>query len=252
MGQWDFGGSDGMDNGGRIQVFGGMEFGDESGDEYGDESGDESGGMEFGADFQSLVSGLEFGAAPRGRGNRGGGGGGSAQNVFKLVQQLGRQQQQQQQMIRQLAGGMKTIAQAVKKIGTGAESYKPLGGGPTVRITPNNRKRQLPVGVTSSAAIAAGASFTIPVNPQVPFELDRLVAAQSIAPFFQLEDVKIGKDSQLIASGAVPAEVFSNVSVGVGLKGDPAYPGIQISIIVTNISGAPAFFRGALIGFSLV
>ena len=111
--------------------------------------------------------------------------------------------------------------------------------------------RELVVGVDSGATlIPAGLSVNIPLAPQVTFRLERFIAADTTSPSFDILDIRVGKDSQFVAAGAVPAEVFSSKAVGVGLKGDTAVPGIQIIITVLNKTLAAARFQGAIIGFA--
>ena len=96
--------------------------------------------------------------------------------------------------------------------------------------------------------IAPGASATITANPQVLFKGARLVVPGSIASDFGINDVKVGQRSMFPAVGQVPAEAFSNLSVGVRLKLTTAQVTMQISIDVTNIGLAAARFRATIIG----
>jgi hypothetical protein len=81
---------------------------------------------------------------------------------------------------------------------------------------------------------------SILANPQVPFRPRRVIIAASsevIAdPINQLivNDIKVGKDSQLIASGGFPAAGFSGPSNEMLFKADTASPGIDITIDLEN------------------
>ncbi len=110
------------------------------------------------------------------------------------------------------------------------------------------KAREYPLGFASADTIAAGASSRITTRPQVPFRLDRLVVPSDIAGLFTIDDVKVGKNSQFAAEGAVPARVFQENSVGVCLKGDTAQISMDITLNVTNISGGASRFRAAVIG----
>jgi hypothetical protein len=110
------------------------------------------------------------------------------------------------------------------------------------------KSREYPLGFTSAAAVAAGASSRIIQRPQVPFRIDRLVIPSDLAGLFVIDDVKVGKNSQFAAEGAVPARIFQENAVGVTLKGDTAQVSMDVVISVTNISGAASFFRAAVIG----
>lgn len=110
------------------------------------------------------------------------------------------------------------------------------------------RAREYPLGFVSTAAVAAGASTRITTRPQVPFRIDRLVVPSDLAGLFTIDDVKVGKNSQFAAEGAVPARIFQENGVGVCLKGDTAQISMDVTLSVTNISGAASFFRAAIIG----
>lgn len=111
-----------------------------------------------------------------------------------------------------------------------------------------SKSREYPLGFVSAAPIAAGGSARITTRPQVPFRLDRLTVPSDIAGLFTIDDVKVGKNSQFAAEGAVPARIFQENAVGVCLKGDTAQISMDVTISVTNISGASATFRAAVIG----
>lgn len=108
--------------------------------------------------------------------------------------------------------------------------------------------RVFPLGFESAASILAGASATITSRPQVIFKGQRLVVPSDVAGSFVLDDVKVGKDSQFVAEGSIPARVLQENAVDVAFELDTAQISQDISISVTNIGGAPAVFRAALIG----
>lgn len=110
------------------------------------------------------------------------------------------------------------------------------------------KSREYPLGFASPAPVLAGASARITTRPQVPFRLDRLTVPSDIAGLFTIDDVKVGKNSQFAAEGSVPARIFQENAVGVCLKGDTAQISMDVTISVTNISGAAATFRAAVIG----
>ena len=133
-------------------------------------------------------------------------------------------------------------ALALRKIqkGTLVSSLKPVA------------ERNLFLGFTQ-LAIAASAVVTITVQPQVPFKGYRLSVASQFAPFFAVIDVKVGKDSQLAAPGAVPATSFSEVSVGDNISMDTASVGQLITLQVQNIDAAAAHdFRATMFGKSII
>lgn len=100
-----------------------------------------------------------------------------------------------------------------------------------------------------SLAIAANALATITQQPQLPFKGYRLSVPNQFAPFFTIVDIRVGKDSQLVSPGAVPATSFSETSVGDNISMDTADVGQLITIQVQNIDGAaPHDFRATLFG----
>jgi hypothetical protein len=94
--------------------------------------------------------------------------------------------------------------------------------------------REFPIGFTSAQPIPANTTQQVEVKPQVLFRGERLAVPNSIVLNFQVADIKVGKDSQLASPGNMPAECFSNVSVGVRMQLDTAEPGITITLFMAN------------------
>ena len=107
--------------------------------------------------------------------------------------------------------------------------------------------REFPVGFIQ-AAVPAGANAEIEVKPQVRFQGHRLAVAASQARYFNIVDIKVGKDSQLAATGEMPAEAFSSLAVGTQMELDCAPPGIVITLIVHNTDVAAQDFGAVLYG----
>jgi len=127
---------------------------------------------------------------------------------------------------------------------------KAAGGAATRPKERNNVFEQpLPIPRTS---VGAGLSADIELRPQRLFRSERLVVPSTIAAFFDITDVKIGQQTQFVASGALPATIFSEVGVGVRLKGDTANLGNTIVVSVTNNDVATQVFGGAIIGTVII
>lgn len=109
------------------------------------------------------------------------------------------------------------------------------------------KSREFPLGFPETD-IPAGATREVIVQPQIPFRGERLVIPSDIAGLFSIDDIRVGKNSQFVASSPIPARTFSEVGVGVGLHLDTAQVSQQIVLRVRNISGQDATFRAALIG----
>jgi len=113
-----------------------------------------------------------------------------------------------------------------------------------------SKAREYPIGFDSGAVlIPNGASVSITNRPQVVFRVERLVIPSDIGGGFVVEDVIVGKNSQLASNTVgLPARVFDERGVGVRLAGDTAQISQDLTLKVTNVSGAPARFRAAIIG----
>ena len=117
-----------------------------------------------------------------------------------------------------------------------------------VKDEPPTHARRFPLGFVSAAPIPAGGSVTITSRPQVLFKGERLVLPSDIAGDFAIDDLKVGKDSQFVAEGAIPGRVLQENATRVEFDLDTAQISQDISISVTNIGGAPRTFRAALWG----
>jgi hypothetical protein len=125
-------------------------------------------------------------------------------------------------------------------------AYRPRGGMRIVSEEPTH-ERQFPIGFQFDN-VAPGAEEDIEVKPQVYFRGERLAIAQSTARYFDVLDIKVGKDSQLAATGALTGEAFETRAVGVRMELDTAKPGIVITLRVRNIDTAAHDFKAVLYG----
>lgn len=97
--------------------------------------------------------------------------------------------------------------------------------------------------------VLAGAAATILAFPQRTFRTERFAVTSTIAEFFNITDLRIGRESMMVAAGAVPAQIFAEVGVGVRLRGYTANLGntIALDIINTDLLAAHTFLA-AIIG----
>ena len=79
----------------------------------------------------------------------------------------------------------------------------------------------------------------------------KLLVGGSIASSFVIEDIKVGRNSQFVATGAQPAEAFKDTATGDNVSLDTCKPGVDLTLIVTNITGAASDFRASLFGDSV-
>jgi hypothetical protein len=96
--------------------------------------------------------------------------------------------------------------------------------------------------------IAAGAQVIVTTQPQVLYKPERLVVPTTIAPFFTIDDILVGNKSQFPSANPLPAEMFIPNAEAVVLELETVNPAINLSLRVTNISGAQQNFRAGFVG----
>lgn len=122
-------------------------------------------------------------------------------------------------------------------------------GGVVTRRKVNTEFRDQPLPITPTT-LASGTAADIELRPQRTFRLKRLVVSSVIAPYFNITNLTVGQDPQFVATGQIPATAFSEVAVGVGLRGSTANLGTTIVVSVLNIEvgGPNRTFAGMLVG----
>ncbi len=119
-------------------------------------------------------------------------------------------------------------------------------GGAATRELPRNSNYEQPLPIPPTPFLA-GQALDIELRPQRLCRVERLVFDSLVAPFFRILDLKVGQTTQFIASGAVPASIFSEVAVGMRLKGDTANLGNTVVLSLQNIDTVPRTAGGAII-----
>ena len=110
-------------------------------------------------------------------------------------------------------------------------------------------RRVYTIGFDAGADTAAGLQGTATQQPQVTIRGERLIVPSFIAPFFTIDNLIVGKDTQnAVGNNPVPASTFSEVAVGVRLNIKTANLGHLVSISFTNVDTDPHRFRCTLIG----
>lgn len=118
-----------------------------------------------------------------------------------------------------------------------------------VRERAEDTRREFHMGFRSAAPIAGGAAGAVTQQPQVTFRPERLVIPSFIAPFFTIDNIIVGKDSQTaVGINPVPATTYSEVAVGVRLNLKTANLGHLVTLSFTNVDADPHIFQGAIIG----
>lgn len=98
-------------------------------------------------------------------------------------------------------------------------------------------------------AFDAGEVGSVNLTPQRLFRPERLSFASFTAQNFLITGVSIAQEPQFVAEGGTLAQLFSEVAVGMRLKGRTANLGAQIVINATNIDADNArTLYGAFVG----
>ena len=119
--------------------------------------------------------------------------------------------------------------------------------GAILRSVPPRNAREYALGL-GSTSVTGNSSANINVQPQVIFRPERLVVPSNIAVDFLITDIKVGKNSQLVSTGALPAVMFTENAFGVRLRMDTAQISMFVTVSVTNQNPAARNFQGGLVG----
>jgi len=122
-----------------------------------------------------------------------------------------------------------------------------VNSGALLRSIPPRNAREYALGL-GSTSVAGSSSANINVQPQVIFRPERLVVPSNLAMDFLITDIKVGKNSQLVSTGALPAVMFTENAFGVRLKMDTAQISMFVTVSVTNQNPAARNFQGGLVG----
>ena len=122
-----------------------------------------------------------------------------------------------------------------------------VASGALLRSVPPRNAREYALGL-GSTSVAGTSSANINVQPQVIFRPERLVVPSNLAVDFLITDIKVGKNSQLVSTGALPAVMFTEQAFGVRLKMDTAQISMFVTVSVTNQNPAARNFQGGLVG----
>jgi hypothetical protein len=122
-----------------------------------------------------------------------------------------------------------------------------VASGALLRSVAPRNAREYALGL-GSTSVAGTSSANINVQPQVIFRPERLVVPSNLAVDFLITDIKVGKNSQLVSTGALPAVMFTEQAFGVRLKMDTAQISMFVTVSVTNQNPAARNFQGGLVG----
>lgn len=83
-----------------------------------------------------------------------------------------------------------------------------------------------------------GQSIVLSGRPQVFFRPTRLVMDDEAAEWYDVEDVKVGQNSQLVSAGRLPGSAFKSSNLQT-LSMDAAQVAMVVSVRVVNVSNKP-------------
>jgi hypothetical protein len=99
-----------------------------------------------------------------------------------------------------------------------------------------------------STLVAGRSSATIRFQPPITFRPERLIVPSNLAVDFLVNNIKVGKRSQLLSTGALPAVIFDESSFGIRLKGNICRPSMFIAVSMTNQNRTARSFQGGIVG----
>lgn len=116
-----------------------------------------------------------------------------------------------------------------------------------VRTVPPNKARYLVMGF-GITPVGVGATLNITTQPQKTFRPEKLVVPNDIAGAFSINDIRVGTTSQFVTNLGAPARGFVEDATEVLLGLDTAQIAQDVTINVTNNSGAIVNFEAMLLG----
>ncbi len=115
---------------------------------------------------------------------------------------------------------------------TQVANARAAGGHVVVNRPPSNmRVQSLPF----KSIFTLGLTQSVQLTPQRLFRPERLTFASFTAIYFEINSVTIAQEPQFVAEGIAFAQLYTEVAVGMRLKGKTANLGAQIVINATNI-----------------
>lgn len=139
------------------------------------------------------------------------------------------------------------VAAALNPAARAAMAQKRVRDGQMLRTVAPRSAREYALGL-GSTSVAGSSSANINVQPQLIFRPERIVVPSNIAPDFMITDIKVGKNSQLVSTGALPSVGFTETAFGVRLKMDTCQISMFVTITVSNQNGSAKTFQGMIVG----
>jgi hypothetical protein len=133
-----------------------------------------------------------------------------------------------------------------------AAAAKQAGAGVIVREQAPTKARRLVLPMSSTGTVAAGAAIAITARPQtIAYKPQRIVIPSTIAPDFDILDIKVGNKSQLVQSGSLPGEAFQPTLFDGEMDMDTCQTSQDFVLQVQNVGVVPRNFKAAVYGRSV-
>ncbi len=114
------------------------------------------------------------------------------------------------------------------------------------------KKHYLPLNLSSGTTVAAAGTGSLVNNPQRLFKPSRLIIPSDVAGLFSINGIFIGVKPQLVATGPMPARLFSEQSFDSGFEGDTAQVSQTVSVGVVNNSLGTSPISGGMRGLTVM
>jgi hypothetical protein len=136
-------------------------------------------------------------------------------------------------------------------VGDAMEGNRHRGGNRPQQQQRSNVQQMLQPLPIPETVLTLAQTVDISAFPQRGFRPHRLVIPSTISVLFKVNDIKVGQETQYVASGTIYGECFSEVAVAVTLKGTRASLGNNIILNVTNRDAVNSqTFSAMLLGFT--
>jgi len=99
-----------------------------------------------------------------------------------------------------------------------------------------------------AASVAAGTTQSLSTSPQKRNVPTRLTVSQTVANNFVLSDIRVGVEPVLATTQNLSMAIFVQDSTAPNFRAVVAEVGMDVSVVVTNISGAAARFTATIVG----
>lgn len=109
------------------------------------------------------------------------------------------------------------------------------------------KSRRYPLGFPTTTVNAA-ATASVTAAPQVPFRSERFIIPSDFAGGMLLTDIKVGKNSQLVAANPLPCRAFTEQGWGTDLHCDTADIAQQVALNLSNTSSHNTVFNALVLG----